>query len=225
MIVEEVERFNDRKKKIILEDGTSFVLYSSEVRKYGIREGEDAGDGILSEIFNEVLLKRAQMRCMNLLKAVDRTEGQLRERLRRDGYPPEIAEKAIAYVASYHYTDDLRYAMNYIRLSRGKKSRRMMAYTLAQRGIDADTVRQAFEEEDAEVQGAGGNGGGESAEDSGENEDTLSDDRTAILNLLQKRHYDPDTADADARAKAAGYLLRKGFTRSDVRWALDRQQG
>ena len=41
MLVTEVRKITDRKYRIRLEDGVSFVLYASEVRKYRIRQQED----------------------------------------------------------------------------------------------------------------------------------------------------------------------------------------
>ena len=38
MIAAEILRVTDRKRKIVLEDESSFVLYAGELRKYHIRE-------------------------------------------------------------------------------------------------------------------------------------------------------------------------------------------
>ena len=93
MIAAEILRVTDRKRKIVLEDESSFVLYAGELRKYHIREGEEIPEEVLEEIHDDVLVKRAKLRCMNLLKTSDRTVHQLRDRLRHDGYPEEIEEK------------------------------------------------------------------------------------------------------------------------------------
>ena len=144
MIAAEILRVTDRKRKIVLEDESSFVLYAGELRKYHIREGEEIPEEVLEEIHDDVLVKRAKLRCMNLLKTSDRTVRQLRDRLRHDGYPEEIAEKALDYVASYHYTDDERYAENYIRQQSGRKSRKVILLELEKRGVDSDVIREAF---------------------------------------------------------------------------------
>ena len=54
----------------------------------------------------DVLLKRAKLRCMNLLKSRDYTEYQLRMKLRQGVYPEDIIDAAVAYVASYGYVND-----------------------------------------------------------------------------------------------------------------------
>ena len=139
---------------------------------------------------------------MNLLKTSDRTVRQLRDRLRHDGYPEEIAEKALDYVASYHYTDDERYAENYIRQQSGRKSRKVILLELEKRGVDSDVIREAFSAV-----------GQESA------------DVGAIRKLIRKRGYDAAHASWDEQQKLTGYLMRKGFEAADIRSVLREFQG
>lgn len=206
MVIDQILRATDRKKKIVLEDGSSFVLYNGEVRKYRLSEGEEIREEVCAEIMGEVLMKRAKLRCMNLLKTSDRTVRQLTDRLKRDGYPEGIIEKALDYVASYHYTDDLRYAENYIRCWSGRKSRRMISFELEKKGVDNEKIRTAFEKfgEEASLSGP----------------DERSGDLCAIRRLLEKRHYDDGNADFSERQKTAAYLARKGFDMSEIRQAM-----
>ena len=83
MIAAEILRVTDRKRKIVLEDESSFVLYAGELRKYHIREGEEIPEEVLEEIHDDVLVKRAKLRCMNLLKTSDRTVRQLQNYIRQ----------------------------------------------------------------------------------------------------------------------------------------------
>ncbi len=201
MLIQEVTKKSDKKARILLEDGTSFVLYTSEVKRFRILQGEDLGDETLREIMDEVLTKRSRMRCMNLLKAQDRTVDQLRSTLVRDGYPEPVIDQALAYVASYHYTDDDRYARNYIQQMSGRKSRKQIEYDLMKKGVDRDTVRAALSQTYEENQ----------------EEDP---DVTAILALARKRGFDPDTADRAQSEKMIRYLMGKGFQYSSIRSAF-----
>ena len=49
----------------------------------------------------EDLLKKAKLRAMYLLNICDRTEAELREKLKKNEYPREIIEQAIQYVKSF----------------------------------------------------------------------------------------------------------------------------
>lgn len=212
MIAAEILRVTDRKRKIVLEDESSFVLYAGELRKYHIREGEEIPEEVLEEIHDDVLVKRAKLRCMNLLKTSDRTVRQLRDRLRHDGYPEEIAEKALDYVASYHYTDDERYAENYIRQQSGRKSKKVILLELEKRGVDSDVIREAFSAVGQENQA---------------NAPFLQEsaDVGAIRKLIRKRGYDAAHASWDEQQKLTGYLMRKGFEAADIRSVLREFQG
>lgn len=58
-----------------------------------------------------------------LLRSMDRTEQQLRQKLKEGDYPEEIIDIAIAYVQKLHYQDDRRYASNYVDYRKKNKSR------------------------------------------------------------------------------------------------------
>ena len=146
MRVEELKKITDRKYRILLEDGSSFVLYAGELRRFHIEEGGLIGEDVLSGILEGVLLKRAKLRCMNLLKTMDRTVSQLAAVLKRDGYPDEIIQGALDYVASCHYTDDRRYAENFVRLQAGKKSLKQIRYDLLGKGIAPELAEQVLDE-------------------------------------------------------------------------------
>ena len=202
MLVTEVRKITDRKYRIRLEDGVSFVLYAAEVRKYRIRQQEDLAEETIRQIMEEVLKKRACLRCLNLLKTSDRTVQQLTGRLRLDGYPEEVIRCALDYVASFHYTDDRRYAQNYVRMMSARKSRRQIETELIGKGVDHEVVRAALCEADAEAEEEGGL------------------EKEAILALARKRGYDPGKADRDETARFYRYLMGKGFGYESVRSAF-----
>lgn len=198
MQVIQVAELDKKRVKICLEDGTYFALYKSENRRYGLLEGEDISQDILQEIYQDILRKRARKRTMHLLEQMDRTESQLRFKLRQGYYPEEIIDDAIAYVKDYHYLDDLRYAQNYVRNHKDKKSRRIIQVYLLGKGIARHFVQQALEEEYDQ-----------------ENEGEL------ILKWLEKKHYSADTADLKEKQKMYQFLVRKGFHSSDILHVLD----
>ena len=170
------------------------MLYAGEVRSHHIEAGADIADETLKMIREEVLTRRARLRCLNLLKSMDRTQQQLRRRLSLDGYPKEVIDDALAYAASFHYTDDARYAENYVRQMSGRRSRKQIEWELREKGIPKDLIPGAFETET-----------GEDA------------DLAAALRFARKRNYDPETAAPDETRKFAQFLMRKGFSGSTIR--------
>lgn len=137
MIVTGIEEVSRSRSKVCLEGDFAFVLYKGEIRFYGIREGEDLPEESCREILDELLPKRATLRCMHLLKDRAYTEGQLRRKLDMAGYPPCSIGRALEYVKSYGYVDDLRYALDYIQNQKEKRAAASWSATWCEKGFPA----------------------------------------------------------------------------------------
>lgn len=196
MIVTGLEAVGKNRSRVYLDEELAFVLYKGELSRYGIKEGAELSEDIYREILDTVLTKRAKLRCMNLLKSMDRTEFQLRQKLRQGDYPEEVAERAIAYVKKFGYVNDRAYALRYIESRQGRDARRQIACDLRQKGISQDIIQEAFEE--AEPQ----------------------DEEALIRRLAEKKHIDPRTADRKERQRLYGFLMRKGFSSEAIGRAL-----
>ncbi|MEY8392514.1 regulatory protein RecX [Lachnospiraceae bacterium] len=198
MQIAEIAQIDKKRVKIRLEDGTCFALYKGEKRRYDLAEGEEVSEELYREICREVLIKRARKRTLYLLERMDRTESQLRLKLSQGYYPQDIIEDAIAYVKSYHYLDDLRYAQNYVRNQKDRKSQRKIQAELLGKGIAGNLVLQALQEEYQQ-----------------ENE------RDLILKWVEKKNYSSETADLKEKQRMYQFLMRKGFHSSDILHVLE----
>ena len=200
MIAALIEEISKSRVRIVTDEAFSFVLYKSELRAFHIREGEQITQESIRSILEEVLPKRAKLRAMNLLKSREYTVKQLYDKLRAGGYPESAIEEALEYVGSFHYTDDLRYAVNFIQGHEAARSRRRIEQDLLGRGIDRATLEQAW----AQWEESGGS----------------QDEQAMIQALLLKRNYDPDSADRKEKQRIYGFLMRKGFSGEQVRRAI-----
>lgn len=200
MRVTEIAEVSRSRMKISTDEELTFVLYRGELRRLRIRQGEEIEEEALRAIREEILPKRAKLRAMNLLKNRDYTVKQLRDKLKGGGYPQEIIEEALDYVQGFRYTDDLRYAENFIRCHIQDRSRRRIENDLLGRGIDRDTLERAWAGFEAE-------GGSQ-------------DEQAMIQALLAKKGFDLEEALPKERQRMYGYLMRKGFAPEQVRRAL-----
>lgn len=194
--VTQIEPYQKKKYKIYLNDEPAFVLYGSELRKLQITEGTVLLKDRYSMIINEVLNKRAVKRAMYLLKSMERTEYQLREKLRENFYPEESIDAAIAYVSSYHYVDDKDYAVRYTDAKSKYKSRRQIEHELVSKGISREFIDQAVME-------------------------TECDDRKLIREIVLKKSGTMDLQEPKQRQKVIRHLLYKGFAWEDVRYEME----
>ena len=200
MRVTRIEELTKSRSRVYIEEEFAFVLYNGELRSYHIMEGEELAPEDYETIMGQILPKRAKLRAMNLLKSREYTTKQLHDKLKDGGYPERIIAEALAYVASFHYTDDLRYAATYIIGHESTRSRRRIEQDLLDRGIDKDTLERAWQE--------------------WEDQGGAQDERAMILELLKKRGYDSETTDRKEMQRQGAFLMRRGFSGECVRKAL-----
>lgn len=200
MQITQIEELTKSRSRVYIDREFAFVLYKGELRRYRIREGEELSEETYHVIMSEILPKRAKLRAMNLLKGREYTTAQLRAKLEQGNYPDLIIEDALNYVASFHYTDDLRYAKDYICSHEQSRSHRRIEQDLQRKGISRETIQAAWEAW-AEQGGA-------------------QDEEEMIRKLLEKRKYDPETADYAETQKQSAFLLRKGFSGACIRRVL-----
>ena len=144
------------------------------------------------------MLKRAKLRCMHLLEKRDYTEKELRQKLEngKTEYTEEQIDGAIAYVKSFHYVDDGRYACKYIEAMLSRKSRRQIEQELYQKGVDRELIQEAFEET------------GEVPEEE------------QIARWMEKRNIHPEEADLKEKQRMYAFLARKGFRAENIQRAM-----
>lgn len=195
MIVTEISEISKGRYKVFIDQEFAFVLYKGELRTYKIQCEKEISSEVIYHIRNEVLSKRAKLRCMNLLKSKDYTRYQLQTKLKQGLYPDEIIEEALDYVAAYHYIDDERYAKAYIQYASNSKSPKKIEQDLITKGIDTEVIQHAMEDF------------------LDENEDH---EEQLIIELLQKKRYSGANASIEERNKIIGYLYRKGFALDKV---------
>lgn len=200
MTVTNIMPITKSRYRVVLDETSAFVLYKGEMRRFHIQQGEEITEDTYMHIFNEILPKRARMRCMNLLQTKDYTHRQLEDKLKQGEYPQDIIADAIAYVESYGYVDDEKYARNFIECNMHKKSRMRIENDLIKKGIRRDLIGKVF---------------GELKEDGIE-----VDEITMIKKLLLKKNYHSQTATDEERRRMYFFLSRKGFHTDIISRAL-----
>lgn len=192
-VIVSVEQQPKGKQRLLLDNGETWVLYRSELRTLELNEGSVLSEEQYTHIRTDIIGKRAKKRALHLLERMERTEQQLRRKLLDGAYPSDLVDEAIAYVKSYHYIDDARYADTYVRLHGETKSAGKLRIELRGKGIDAELAERVL----------------------AENEQSR-DEGAMIRALMEKRHYDPTQADQTQQRRMYAYLLRRGFNSADI---------
>lgn len=195
MLVTQISEVSKSRCRVYLDGQFAFALYKGELRRFQIKVDQELSEESYQEIMTQILPKRAKLRSMNLLQSRDYTRRQLADKLEQGDYPQECIEEAIAYVESYGYIDDKRYARDFIEYHLSSRSRTRMETDLMRKGINKEIIREAFDE----LAGSG----------------VEQDELAMACDLLRKKKYCADTATRQEQQKMYGFLYRRGF-RSDI---------
>lgn len=196
MRITEIVPVTKAKYRVVTDEQLAFMLYKGELSRYRLKENGELPAETFQEIFKEILVKRAKLRAMHLLTRMDYTEAELEKKLMKGEYTPQAVKIAMDYVRSYHYLDDERYVTRYLSTYQGRKSRRQMQFELERKGIPRELIRR----------------GQEAMED----EEWCADETDMIRQLLEKRCRNPKEADEKEKRRHYGYLMRRGFTSSEI---------
>lgn len=133
-----------------------------------------------------------------LLEFRDRTEWELRQKLKEREYSAEEIDETVLFLKEYRYLDDEAYAGRYIRSCAARKSRRQIRADLERKGVSREVIDLSFQEE-------------------------AVDEESQIEKLLLKKGYEPGKRMEPADYwRLMGTLGRRGFSSEAIRRVTDR---
>lgn len=148
-IVNEVTAYDRKRMKVTLDEGNvTFLLYRGEMRQAGINADaadQEIADAAYEKIMDEILLPRGKKRAVHYLEKGDRTEFQIRRKLKEGLYPDNVIESVMEWLRKYKFSDDERYSENYVNQMAGRYSRREIEAKLYQKGIRGENLKAVLE--------------------------------------------------------------------------------
>ncbi len=142
---------------------------------------------------------KGKKKAMALLSHKDRTKWELADKMKQAGFDEEVIEDAIAYVESFHYIDDLRYAIRFAEIYSDSRSIKRIRQDLEKRHVPEEYIEIALES-------------------------IHMDDSRALQKAMKKFIKDGETAEDfsyEEKQKIAAKLYRKGFRTDDIFRALN----
>lgn len=192
MEITKIQALTKQKYRIFLDGESAFAVYKGELSRYHLEEGAVLPPEVYEELVNRVLKKRATLRAMHILERTDKTEAQLRRKLEESEYPKEAVESAIAYVTSYGYLDDRRYAEHYIEWKKQGKGKARLKMELVQKGISREIIEEVLKSTD------------------------FGETREMIRQIILKKRKTDIPMNEKEKQRLYGFLMRKGFSSSDI---------
>ena len=142
-------------------------------------------------------VKQAKLKALSLLTDMDRTEVQLRQKLKQKFHEDDVVEQAMEYVKSFGYVNDTNYARRFVESRKKTKSKHEIIAMLSQKGIHrevvSETIAECYHPEDA---------------------------HEAICYLVEKKCGSIEQCSDKDKKKVFDYLLRKGFSYEEIRQVI-----
>lgn len=190
MIVTRLESVGKKQVRIFFDEERYCLLYLNEIRRLGWKEEQEIFQDDFQEL-NEILLHRAKLKAMSLLKYKDRTKRELTDRLLRLEFPEFIVDGAVSYVESYGYINDEEYVRRYMEYRAASKSRLQIRQELMQKGIPSELTEKLWDEYEYQE------------------EDILEEQ-------MKKRIRQKGSITEDNFQKNYAYFARKGFSSNQI---------
>ena len=189
--ITEIEEIKKYYYKIYADGGFLFCLYKSDISKLKIKLDLVISEYEIESIKNEIVYKRARERALYLIEKKEKTENELRNKLKDGFYTDDIIDKVIEMLKSYGYIDDFDYAIRYIKYKSESKSIKAIKNDLYLKKIDKDIIDRAVDE-------------------------LQCDERNLIFKLIEKKYKNIDLTNYQNKSKAIRYLMSKGFNYDDI---------
>lgn len=134
----------------------------------------------------EKSLKTGKERALYILQNSDKTEQEIRNKLKQGSYSSTVIDGVIQFLKSYNYIDDVAYTRKYIAYKSKSKSYKLIKAELYQKGIPNEITKEVFDSID-------------------------SDENDTIKALINKKKIDWESVGDKDIHKLTNHLLQKGF--------------
>lgn len=199
MIISSIEEINvgrSKKKvayKIYGDENYLFLLYSQDLRQYELKEGHEISPELYERVVEETVFRRSKQKALATLKRTDKTEHEIRKKLKDSYYTKEIIDMTIDYLKNYDYVNDLRYVSNYVGFHKLSKSKYWIKSKLLQKGINKDVLEEIIFNEYSYV------------------DQEKDPEMIAIKRAIHKKYPDISNLSWEEKQKLISSLYRKGF--------------
>ena len=182
-------------RKNIYANGEFIIGVSAEtLLRFGFRTGDEIGEDKLQALQATEALQGAKTVALRFLTHRQRTEREIRDKLREKEFGEEEIEKTIGTLRDLGYVNDEAFARSYIRnqLTLRPKGKLVLKQKLLLLGVKKETIDAALHEVFQETS----------------QEDSAREAAQKFLKKSDKTHDDP----RKAKQKLAAFLSRRGFS-------------
>lgn len=186
-----VQQKRKNRCSIFLDEEFAFGLDQDIVLQFGLKKGDVLTEQQIEQILLNEEKKSAKDRALNFLSYRDRSEKEIRTKLRDVGYDENIIEWVIGELKRLKFLDDQRFAQSYAQTQMITRpvGEYFLKRELKQKGLDEELIEQTIEQTYSE-----------------------KDQFSVALELAQqrKKRYQ-NIEEVKAKKRVSDFLLRRGF--------------
>jgi len=174
-------------------------LSRTVVEREALWVGQELSQENLDSLLAAETYHRALNAALHFLSYRPRSEGEIRQRLRKSSTSDEVIDRVIQQLRDWRYVDDADFAQRWVenRTLHRPRGSRLLAQELRAKGVDSAVVDQALDDADL-------------------------DESAKALEIARKRWGQIQGLDAAVRERRLiGFLQRRGFDFASIRYALD----
>lgn len=145
--IKSIADINDKYQVVYLDDGFLFKGKKWEIRKLNLDIDMLISPELYEQIYKEYGVRRCRYKAVDILSGSDKTEFELKRKLKDSYFAEEVIEEVIAELKRHHYVDDMRYASNFVNYKSGTKSRFQIISLLKSKGVDNDIINNVIANE------------------------------------------------------------------------------
>ncbi len=132
---------------VFLDNEFAFGLDQDVVLKFGLKKGDDLNEQQIEEILLSEERKSAKERALNFLSYRDRSEKEIRTKLKNVGYEANIIDWVITELKRIQLINDQKFALSYAQshIITRPMGEYLLRRELQQKGIDPELIEQTIE--------------------------------------------------------------------------------
>lgn len=179
---------------IYVDEKYLFSFSQLELQNSGLRVGREVTEQDLTELQSTAVIDKAYDRALNLISHRSRSEGEIRDYLRRKDLMDNDITTVVNRLTDRGYLDDADFAKRWVATRRLLKStsKRRLAQELRQKHVADDIIQLVLEEDE-------------------------TDEHQVLRELVERKRKQTKYQD---NLKLMQYLSRQGFNYEDIKTAL-----
>ena len=146
----EVQKNNQERVSIFIDNSFAFGLDMSIYLKYNLKKDSEIKEDFIETILKEEEKNKALNYAINLLSRKDRTKKEIEDKLIEKGYDRNVIDNILDKLKSYNYINDEIYCEKYIndKIKFSKYGKNKIKSKLYAKGVDKDIISQKMIEID-----------------------------------------------------------------------------